>query len=315
VYGRRRSSWVRGEQVLLPERARRAGIDLLHSLASTAPAWGPFRRVVTILDVIYRIHPEAHGWRTPAMRLLVPLAARRSQRIIVPSETSRADLVRVLGVSASKIDVVPNGIGRAAPSAPLPEPELRARYDLRARPLVSTLGLNRPHKNLRRLLDALALLPPERRPLLVVAGHPSPHEHELRGYAAQIGVDADTRFVGWLPEEALEALYRASTCFVFPSLYEGFGLPVVEAMARGVAVACSDRGALREVADHAALTFDPERTDAIAAAIERLLADPAERERLSAAGRANAARFTWDETARGTLQSYDAALAYSAATA
>src|SRR5436190_2883881 len=106
VYGRRRSEWVRGEQVLLPRSAGRAGVDVVHSLASTAPAWGAFRRVVTIHDVIYRIYPEAHaGLRSIAMRLLVPLAARRSHRIIVPSEATRNDLVDLLKVPAEKIDV------------------------------------------------------------------------------------------------------------------------------------------------------------------------------------------------------------------
>src|SRR5207248_1478250 len=163
------------EQLQLPVLARRAGVDVLHSLASTAPTWGAFRRVVTIHDLIYRIHPEAHGWRTLALRGLIPLAARRSDRVIVPSQATRRDLVR------------------------------------------------------------------------------------LEGY---------TRFLAWVPHEELEGLYRSATIFVFPSLYEGFGLPVLEAMTRGVPVACSNRGALAEVANEAALTFDPERPQDIAAAIE-----------------------------------------------
>jgi glycosyltransferase involved in cell wall biosynthesis len=114
-----------------------------------------------------------------------------------------------------------------------------------------------------------------------------------------------------VPAGELEGLYRAATAFVFPSLYEGFGLPVLEAMTRGVPVACSNRGALAEVADDAALTFDPERPSEIAAAIEQVLADPSERERLRRAGEANAARFSWAETARRTLASYESAVTYS----
>jgi glycosyltransferase involved in cell wall biosynthesis len=314
VYGRRRAAWVRGEQLLLPNLARRRHIDVLHSLASTAPAWGPFARVVTIHDVIYLLHPEAHGWRSLAMRALVPLAARSADRVIAPSETTRRDLVRHLRVPDEKIDVVPNGIGLPPAWRWTPEEEVRSRYALGAGPFLLTLSLKRPHKNLVRLLDALALVPVGRRPLLVLAGHATRYEEQLRDHAARIGVSDSTRFVGWVPADDLEGLYRSATGFVFPSLYEGFGLPVLEAMARGVPVACSERGALAEVADEAALLFDPEQPRAIAAAIERLLGDPAERERLRRAGPANAARYSWAETAKRTIASYEAALAYSART-
>ena len=146
------------------------GVDVVHSLASTAPGWGSFRRVVTIHDVIYRIHPEAHGWRSLALRALIPLAARRSDRIIVPSLTTQRDLVRLLGIPPEKIDVVPNGIGvRPATTWP-PEEDVRRRYDLGAGTLLLTVSLKRPNKNLERLLDALALIPAERRPVLVLAG-------------------------------------------------------------------------------------------------------------------------------------------------
>ena len=314
VYGRRRSAWVRGEQLLLPTLAQRAGVDLVHSLASTAPVWGSFRRVVTIHDVIYRIHPEAHGLRSLALRALIPLAARRSHRIIAPSDTTRRDLVRLLKVPQQKIDVVPNGIGIPPAASWESEQELRRRYDLGTRPVVLTVSLKRPNKNLVRLLDAFALIPNERRPLLVLAGHATPYEEELRRHAARLHVADDTRFLSWVPNAELEGLYRASTCFVFPSVYEGFGLPVLEAMSRGVPVACSKRGALAEIADDAALLFDPEQPRSIASALERLLADPAERKRLSSAGRTNAARFSWAETARKTLDTYESALAYSRTT-
>jgi len=315
VYGRRRSSWVRGEQVLLPRLAQRAGVDVVHSLASTAPSWGSFRRVVTIHDVIYRIHPEAHaGWRSLAMRALVPLAARRSDRVLVPSRATREDLIRLLKVPAEKIDLVPNGLGASPVARWDSEEELRRRYDLGTRPFVLTVSLKRPNKNLLRLLEAMALIPGERRPILVLAGHATPYEAELRARAVDLGLGEHTRFLGWVPSEELEGLYRSATCFVFPSLYEGFGLPVLEAMARGTPVACSNRGALIEVAGDAALLFDPEQPDAIAAAIEKLLADPIERERLSRAGREQAAGFTWAEAAKRTLKTYESAVEYSRST-
>jgi glycosyltransferase involved in cell wall biosynthesis len=305
-----RVEWVRGEQQLLPGLAARAGVDLLHSLASTAPGWGRFRRVVTIHDLIYRLQPQAHrAMRGLGMRVLVPMAARRSHRIIVDAQSTRTDLHRLLGVSPAKVDVVPLGVGMRRRAEPLPEPELRARLATGARPIALSVSAKLRHKNLLRLIGALALIPAARRPLLVLPGYPTPHEDELRRRAAELGLADDVRFRGWIDPSELEGLYAAAACFVFPSLHEGFGLPVLEAMARGVPVACSERGALAEVAGDAALRFDPESEPAIAAAVERLVFDVSEAERLRAAGRKRAAQFTWAATADGTLGSYERALA------
>ena len=308
VNARNRLEWVRGEQLLLPRLAARAGVELVHSLASTAPAWGRFRRVVTIHDLGYRIVPDTHlGVRGWGMRALVPLAARSAHRVIVDAESTRADLERLLRTPAGKIDVVPLGLGARASVEPLPENEVRTWLEARDRPIVLSVSAKRPHKNLARLIGALARIPPERRPLLVLPGYPTPYEDELRSVAAALRVTPDVRFLGWVDESRLEGLYAAATCFVFPSLYEGFGLPVLEAMARGVPVACSGRASLAEVAGDAALQFDPESEPGIAAAIERLLGDAGERERLSVAGRARASRFSWAATARGTLAAYERA--------
>jgi glycosyltransferase involved in cell wall biosynthesis len=310
VRARRRLDWVRGEQQLLPPLAGRAGVDLVHSLASTAPGWGRFRRVVTIHDLAYRLVPETHlGLLGLGMRVLVPLAARRSHRIIVDAQSTREDLRRLLGVPPGKVDVVPLGMGTQPRAAPMPEAALRSRLGAGERPIVLSVAAKRPHKNLMRLIGALALIPAERRPLLVLPGYPTPHEEELRRRACALGLGADVRLLGWVDASELEGLYGAAACFVFPSLLEGFGLPVLEAMARGVPVACSGRGSLGEVAGDAALRFDPESEPAIAQAIERLLTDGAESERLRAAGRARAARFSWAATAAGTLASYERALA------
>jgi glycosyltransferase involved in cell wall biosynthesis len=311
VHARHRTEWVRGEQQLLPRIAARAGVDLVHSLASTAPAWGRFRRVVTIHDLIYRIYPEAHaGLRSRAMGVLVPFAARRSDRILAPSESTRNDLMRLLNVPAKKIDVTPYGVGTSF-ARPTDAAELRARHQLGERAVVFTASAKRPHKNLMRLLDALALIPSERRPVLVLPGYATQHESELRKHASHLRLDADTRFLGWISAADLEAFYRLSSCFVFPSLYEGFGLPVLEAMARGLPVAASDRSSLAEVAGGAARMFDPESSQAMAEAIEDLLHDRTLVNRLRTAGYERVGRFTWSATARATLQAYESAAALS----
>ena len=309
VRARNRVEWVCGEQLLLPDLARRAGVDLLHSLASTAPATGAFRRVVTIHDLIYKVAPEAHlGLRGLGMRTLVPLAARRSHRIIVDAESTRGDLERFLGISPRKIDVVPLGRGLDRTEPPAGHDELRAALGAGDRAIVLSVSAKLPHKNLVRLLDALTLIPADRRPMLVLPGYPTPHEDELRRRAEALGITKDVRLLGWVDAPTLEGLYAEAACFVFPSLYEGFGLPVLEAMARGLPVACSARGALAEVADDAALLFDPESEEQIAAAIERLLHDQAEADRLRAAGRERAAQFDWSATVAGTLACYERTL-------
>jgi glycosyltransferase involved in cell wall biosynthesis len=312
VNARNRVQWVRGEQTLLPRLAAREGVDLVHSLASTAPLWGRFRRVVTVHDLIYARFPEAHaGLRDKGMRVLVPQAARRSDRVIADSRSTRDDLVELLGVRSDRIDVVPLGLGGVRREAPLPEREVRARFGLSERRVVLSLSAKRPHKNLLALIGALARIPAEGRPLLVLPGYPTWHEAELRARSAAAGVTEDVCFLGWLSGEELEGLWALAEAFVFPSLYEGFGLPVLEAMARGVPVTCSDASSLPEVAGEAALLFDPRDESAIAAALERLLSDRELREQLRARGLARVAEFTWERTARLTLESYRRALGLS----
>jgi glycosyltransferase involved in cell wall biosynthesis len=305
VHAANRVEWVRGEQQLLPRAAHRAGVDLVHSLGSTAPWHGRFRRVTTIHDLHYRIVPDAHfGVRALGMRLLVPGAARRSHRLIAVSQTTANDLHDLLGVPLAKVDVVPQGVRIPGDVVPTPEDELRDRFTLGAGPVLLSVSAKRPHKNLLRLVEAHARIPDERRPMLVLPGYPTPHEAELRA-AASCG---DVRFPAWLSDEDLEGFYALARGFVFPSLYEGFGLPVLEAMARGVPVATSARGSLAEVAGDAALLFDPEDVAAITAALERLLGDEDERERLGVAGEQRATRFSWSRTADGTLRSYERTL-------
>jgi glycosyltransferase involved in cell wall biosynthesis len=309
VRATRRAEWVRGEQALLPRLAKRADVDLVHSLANTAPLHGRFVRVVTIHDLIHRLHPEAHeGVTARVFGALVHLAAARSQRIQTVSHASARDLVRLLGVPERKIDVVPNGAGFCARPGPLPGAVLRERFGLGERRVVLTVSARRPHKNIARLLEALALIPAEQRPLLVQPGYPSPYDAGLAARAHALGCADDFRLLGWIAAEELEGLYRLAACCVFPSLYEGFGLPVLEAMSRGVPVACSGRGALREVAGDAAELFDPERPVSIANALETLLGDAERAGQLQAAGRARATRYTWAAAATAALASYAAAM-------
>jgi glycosyltransferase involved in cell wall biosynthesis len=304
-----RRQWVLGEQLLLPPLAARSGVGLVHSLASTAPLRGRFRRVVTVHDLIYARFPDAHaGIRDRGMRVLVPAAVRRSHRVIADSRSTRDDLIELLATPPSRIDVAPLGLGSIRRVPPMPENEVRARFELEERTVILSLSAKRPHKNLLSLISALGRVSAEVRPVLVMPGYPTEHEQELRERARTVGVQADVRFPAWVSEGELEGLWVVTRGFIYPSLYEGFGLPVLEAMARGVPVACSNASSLPEIAGDAALMFDPGDEGAIASALQRLVCDAPLAEHLRGRGLSRVLEFTWERTARLTLGSYARAL-------
>jgi glycosyltransferase involved in cell wall biosynthesis len=310
VRARRRVRRVLAEQTILRRAIAASGIDLLHNLFTTAPALPGVPQVTTILDVIYKRFPETHpGLLTYGMRVLVPLAARRSRRVLTLSQAAKNDIVRFLGVPADKVDVTPLGPGLPVVGSAVAPGELRKRFDLGSAPLVLTVSAKRPHKNLERLFEAFAKVSVSRGPVLVVPGYSTAFEDELRAVANDLGLATRVRFTGWVDDATLDGLYRAADCFVFPSLDEGFGLPVLEAMLRGVPVACSRIGVLEEVAGEAALYFDPTDVADIAKAIEAVLVDGDLSERLRKGGPERARMFSWGATAAETLASYERALA------
>lgn len=298
------------ELVAIGADARRRRIDVVHGLANVTPVVHPgVATVTTILDVIWAHHPEAASRRFRAMgKLVTPLVGRASTRIIAISEAARDDVADTLGLDAAKFDVTPLGIELPPARAAAVDAEaVAARLGLSEGPIVLCLAAKRAHKNLHGLIRAWALLP-EPRPQLVLPGSPNAYELELRALAEELAVQDSVQFLGWLSDQDVEDLYALARCFVLPSLLEGFGLPVLEAMARDVPVACSDIGALREVAGDAALYFDPRSPESIARALVEMLSDARMRDELIAQGRARCGLFTWERTARATLASYRRAL-------
>lgn len=309
VSARKRAQWALGELALVSLAAQHARVDVLHSMANFAPAWGRFRRVVTIHDLQYKAVPDQLSATVRTLTgTLVSLAAREAERIIAVSNAGADELVGGLGVARERIDVVPNGVRLPRTVDRASIATLRERHRFDGRQVVLAVATNLPHKNLGALIDALALIDETERPLLVLAGHGT-DDGVLRARADSAGVGADVRALGACSTEQLEALYASADCFALATLHEGFGLPVVEAMARSLPVACSDIPALREVAGPAAIYFQPRSAEQIAAAIARLLANPELAAGLAASGKTRAQGFSWSAAAARTLSSYERALA------
>jgi glycosyltransferase involved in cell wall biosynthesis len=305
----RRGTRAITETAFLGMLANRRRCDVVHSVALTAPFRTHGANVITIADVTWLRQPGSVPLPTRLLwqGLVVPVA-RRADRIITLSRAAKAEISQDLRVEEERIDVVPLGPGAEPTSQPTPESELRRRLGLGKGPIVLAVSGLRAHKNVAALVEAL---PEIRRStngaVLVVPASPTPLGPELKHRAKALGVEAALVLPGWVSAEDLEGLYAVAACFAFPSLREGFGLPVLEAMRRGVPVACSNASALPEVAGDAALTFDPQRPAEIAGAVTRIVSDPELARELSERGRARAARFTWRRTAEETLASFDRA--------
>lgn len=297
VPSRRRAAWAWGEIVALPRAAARLNADLIHAPANLGPWRSPVPTVLTVHDLLPFRHPEyVPGHYGPALRALVRGAARNARRILTLSEASRSDIASVLGIDPSRIDVAPLAGGTPLSSIPAN----------RAERLVLALGNRMPHKNYELLIRSIALIPEPRRPRLVITG--GSRDDPLRPLVTKLGLEPWVDLRGWVEHAVVEELYATASAVAVPSLFEGFGLPVVEAMSRGCPVICSDIPVLREVAGSAAMFVDPHDASAWAGAIEGLLADASRRSELGRAGWLRSREFTWQRTARDTAASLRRAL-------
>jgi glycosyltransferase involved in cell wall biosynthesis len=282
------------EQAALPLAAAARQIDVLFNPGFTTPVFCGCPAVTVFHDLQHKRHPEHFRWfDLPFWRMLLFASAHRSARLIAVSEATRADLVRFYRLPAAKIRVIPQGVDPkffGLPRRAATPPYLLA---------VSTLH---PHKNLDRLLQAFGEFQ-RRRPefRLIVAGMRGFHAEALERLRGALKLTEAVEFTGWIPREQLYDLYAGAAAFLYPSTFEGFGMPVLEALAAGLPAACANVEPMAGIAGDAALGFDPADVAAIAQAMERLTSDEELRGGLSVAGPRRAAEFSWTATAHATL--------------
>jgi glycosyltransferase involved in cell wall biosynthesis len=300
-----RTVWEYG---LMPRRVRGARPAVLHGLGSRSPAVAPCPLILTVHDVIYRRFPESAPLSHRLfMRCLHGREARRADRVLVPSHHAAREVAECLGVRDDRIRVVPLGPGNDF--QPLRDEgvlrEVRARYRLRC-PYVLSVCRAYPHKNLPGLLRAFRRLRDmgQKEVQLVLAGDRSGWGRGLDRLTGELGLADAVVFTGYVSDRDVNALYTAAAVFAFPSLAEGFGLPVLEAMACGTPVVASRFTAGPEVAGPAGLIADPSDPEEFARALARVLGDARLREDLRAKGLARARGFTWERCARETLAVY-----------
>jgi glycosyltransferase involved in cell wall biosynthesis len=296
-----------GEQFYLPARAARERLDVLHAPLDIVPFGARCPVVLTVHDLNFANVHEVPDWAGRWIaRKLVIASLRRASELIAVSEYTRKQICSQIGIKPDRVSVTYNAPRPRAEANGEAWPGTCQRLAI-SEPYILALSSLNPNKNIATLLRAFARVEPRGCWKLVVAGHPPRGGEPLAALARSLGVERDVRFTGYLEESDMQAVLKHARLLAFPSLYEGFGLPVVDAMAAGIPVACSRATAVPEVAADAAVYFDPLSIEQMADALQRLLTDDSLRARMIAAGLANAKRFSWDKTAELTLRIYERA--------
>lgn len=300
------------EQILLPIDLLREKVDLFHGPAFTAPLFKTSKQLITIHDMTWWTHPEAHeGVKVWYFKTMIRLCARRADCITVNSQSTKNDLMRIIKVQDSKIVL----IYHAANERFLPVTdnsrldEVKKRYQLPER-FIFFVSVLEPRKNLNGLIRAFAGFrdkhPELSHRLIIGGGRGFGWKNEsIFKLVEDLGLKERVRFLGFVPDDDLPAIYSLADLFVLPSFYEGFGVPVLEAMMCGCPVITSNVSSLPEVADDAAVLIDPYDIDQLTLALEKVLDDPKLRQSMSSRGLINARRFSWGKVVRETLDLYE----------
>ncbi len=298
------------EQFALPFKVRRLGLDALLSPGMTAPFFVPATSVLVIHDLQHMNMPQNfEKLYLRFLRFFIYMSSVRSDAIITISNKVKRDIERYYRIPGSAISVVYHGVDRASFHERSEEEvmAIKAKYGLPAS-FVLYIASSLPHKNYERLLEAFRQLRGSRKELKLVLIGARDYGHEaIKKKIGELGLTDDVVFLGWLPFEDIPVVYSAAALFIFPSLHEGFGMPLLEAMAAGVPVVCSNIEPLDEVAGHAARYVDPLDAGSIAEGMADVLDNRELRGRLVKDGLARAASFTWERAAEETLNAIVAA--------
>jgi glycosyltransferase involved in cell wall biosynthesis len=300
VPGRNKAVW---DQLRVPLEARRRGVDVLFHTKFTVPLVGGPPSVMVLHGSEWYVYPKSYHLADRIyIRMLMPLYCRKAARIISVSEMTKRDLVRFVGVSEDKIETIYSGLDRRF--EPIADPVVlaatRANYALPEQ-FILFVGRIYPGKNFPALLEAFATVARGAPHRLVVAGYAAPGYDEPFAAVARLGLGDRVQFLGWVPQSDLAGLYNLADLFVYPSFYEAFGIPLLEAMACGCPIVASGTGAVPEIAGEAVYRIDPHDPTSIARGIQAVLSDPGLRRRMVARGREQVRAYDWTECARRTL--------------
>lgn len=299
------------EQIFLPFSLWRNNIQVYHSTGFTLPFFKPkkIKHVVTIADMTFFSHSIYHiWWKVWYFRYMIPYALKKADRVITISESTKEDILKMIKISSKKIKSIYLGVdAHLTPQKERGQQKRLEKYSI-TRPYILFVGMLEPRKNIMGLIRAYAQVKEKDSHHLVLVGKKGWKYEDIFMTVKELGLQNMVHFLGYVPDEDLSSLYSSATCFVYPSFYEGFGIPVLEAMACGCPVITSNNSSMKEIAGNAAVLIDPENKEAIADAIELVISNKKEQERMRKAGLLHVKKFRWETMAQETKNLYASVL-------
>lgn len=299
------------EQLVLPFSLVKNKVNVYHATGFVLPLWKPKRikYIVTIADMTFFTHAQYHIWfKNCYFRALIPTSLKRADKIIAISENTKADIVALTKTNPEKIVTT----HLAADPYFVPESKEKcaivlAKYNLQ-QPYILFVGMLEPRKNIFGIIEAFSMLKDKKNHILVIVGKKGWMYEEIFELVKREKLTNEVIFTGYVPDQDLPALYTAATCFLYPSFYEGFGIPIIEAMACGCPVITSNTSSLKEIAGNAAILVEPSDTSAIKKAIGEIVTNAKKRNELSIKGKRQAKKFSWQKMAEDTKELYNVVL-------